>query len=353
VEQHFKLATAELSGAEGGQCDRVSEGLLGQPEPRGSIFGTRTERDKVAASLELPGQSSSTDIVMIELGLRFARLLKRRPVRRGALLREKERYEREVAIFNDYASQFGVPGLNTFFWHHSIDLKDGIVTPGDYDYRHSLHAFQFPDDMRGMKVLDVGSATGFFAFEFERRGADVYSVELPSLLDWDMIASERDQIVRHLMAYHDASSPEEAYRRHLNGPFEFCHQRRNSSVKRVYSTIYDLRSELFDGQKFDVVFLGDILLHLFAPLMALNVIAPLCKHQLIVTSDVMPGIGVPLLKFVAASQDARSWWSFSRVCLEQMLLRVGFRNVVDAGHYSGVMRRQWIRYNRLVIHATR
>ncbi len=269
------------------------------------------------------------------------------------ILREKERYEREVAIFNDYASQFGVPGLNTFFWYHSVDLKDGIVTPGDYDYRHSLHAFQFPDDMRGMKVLDVGSATGFFAFEFERRGADVYSVELPSLLDWDMIASERDQIVRHLMAYHDASSPEEAYRRHLNGPFEFCHQRRNSSVKRVCSTIYNLRSELFDGQKFDVVFLGDILLHLFAPLMALNVIAPLCKHQLIVTSDVMPGIEAPLLQFVAASQDARSWWSFNRVCLEQMLLRVGFRNVVDAGHYSGVMRRQWIRYNRLVMHATR
>jgi hypothetical protein len=84
------------------------------------------------------------------------------------ILREKERYERQVAIFNDYASQFDVPGLNKFFWYHSVDLEDGIVTPGDYDYRYSLDAFQFPDDMRGMKVLDVGSATGFFAFEFER-----------------------------------------------------------------------------------------------------------------------------------------------------------------------------------------
>lgn len=269
------------------------------------------------------------------------------------ILREKERYERQVAIFNDYASQFDVPGLNKFFWYHSVDLEDGIVTPGDYDYRYSLDAFQFPDDMRGMKVLDVGSATGFFAFEFERRGADVYSVELPSLLNWAMIAGERDQIVRQLMAFHAASSPEEAYRRHLDGPFEFCHQRRNSSVKRFYSTIYDLRPEIFDGQKFDIVFLGDILLHLFAPLTALNVVAPLCKHQLIVASDVIPGLEVPLLQFVAAGRDARTWWSFNRASLEQMLLRVGFRNVVDAGRYSGVMRRQWARYSRLVMHATR
>ena len=35
--------------------------------------------------------------------------------------------------------------------------------------------FHFPDRMRGMTVLDAGSATGFFAFEFERRGARVVS----------------------------------------------------------------------------------------------------------------------------------------------------------------------------------
>ena len=31
----------ELSSAEGGEGDRVSEGLMGEPEPRGSIFGFR------------------------------------------------------------------------------------------------------------------------------------------------------------------------------------------------------------------------------------------------------------------------------------------------------------------------
>jgi len=41
--------------------------------------------------------------------------------------------------------------------------------------------FPFARGMRGMRVLDVGSATGLLAFEFEKRGASVVSVELPSL----------------------------------------------------------------------------------------------------------------------------------------------------------------------------
>jgi SAM-dependent methyltransferase len=307
----------------------------------------------------------------IELGSRFARALKRRLARnrtQGALqvkpeqgkdlqddmLMEKERYEREVTIFNKYISQFDVPGLNKFFWYHVVDLGNGIVTPGDYNYRCSIDAFGFPNDMRGMRVLDIGSATGFFAFEFERRGADVYSVELPSLLDWDMITSERDKTVMSLMEWHDASSPEDAYWRHLNGPFEFCHQRRNSSVKRVFSTIYDLRADVFDGQKFDLIYLGDILVHLFAPLKALDVVASLCRHKIIVANDVMhlPGIETPVLSFVGLNQnDTRVWWSFNRPSLEQMLLRVGFRNVVDVGRYSGVHRRVWSGYDRLVMHA--
>jgi tRNA (mo5U34)-methyltransferase len=69
-------------------------------------------------------------------------------------------------------------------------LGDGLVTPGDFDYRPSLPLFQFPEDMRGMTVLDVGSATGFFAFEFEKRGASVILVELPSIADWDMPGGE-------------------------------------------------------------------------------------------------------------------------------------------------------------------
>jgi 2-polyprenyl-3-methyl-5-hydroxy-6-metoxy-1,4-benzoquinol methylase len=250
------------------------------------------------------------------------------------VLTETDQYDRDVASFNEYISQFDVTGLDKFFWYHVVDLGNGVVTPGDYDYRSSIEAFGFPADMRGMRVLDVGSATGFFAFEFERRGADVYSVELPSLLDWDMIASERDTIVRSLMEYHRVSTPEDVFWCHLNGPFQFCRQRLNSSVKRVFSTVYELRPALFDGHSFDLIFLGDILLHLFSPLQALNAVAPLCRHKLIVASDViqLPRAAAPLLYFIGSQKATRthgghspapasSRWSFGSA--SAMLLMLG------------------------------
>ena len=58
------------------------------------------------------------------------------------------------------------------YWFHQIDLGDGVVTPGWSDpARDKLPYFRLPDDMTGLRVLDVGCAEGYFSFEAERRGA--------------------------------------------------------------------------------------------------------------------------------------------------------------------------------------
>src|SRR6204780_4689052 len=59
------------------------------------------------------------------------------------------------------------------FWWHSIDLGDGLVTPGHKTpdvLARELEALRLPD-VRGRSVLDIGGWDGFFAFEAERRGA--------------------------------------------------------------------------------------------------------------------------------------------------------------------------------------
>jgi tRNA (mo5U34)-methyltransferase len=66
-------------------------------------------------------------------------------------------------------------------WFHSIDVGDGIVTPGVCPAAYLelvLNTLQLADDMRGCRVLDVGAYDGFFAFECERRGADVVAVDM-------------------------------------------------------------------------------------------------------------------------------------------------------------------------------
>ena len=69
------------------------------------------------------------------------------------------------------------------FWYHTIDLGDGLVTPGSFDYRATIEQFGFPADMSGMTALDVGSATGFFAFELERPSAPWLRLNSPHLRD--------------------------------------------------------------------------------------------------------------------------------------------------------------------------
>jgi len=85
-----------------------------------------------------------------------------------------------------------------------------------------------------MHVLDIGSATGFFSFEFEKRGATVTSVELPTIADWDM-PSGKEKTLRELMEVHKAKSVEDLHYLHLDGPFLFCRKMLNSNVNRCYS----------------------------------------------------------------------------------------------------------------------
>jgi SAM-dependent methyltransferase len=264
-------------------------------------------------------------------------------------------YRRQTSAFRSRCRELGHAGLSDYYWYHAVDLGDGLVTPGDFDFRSQVNSFGFPDDLTGKRVLDVGSATGYFAFEFERRGAEVVSVELPALGAWDMLDAEREEVIHEIALAHNASTPEEAYHRHLDGPFQFCHTQLRSKVTRCYSSVYDLTLAKLGGEKFDLVFAGDLLAHLFSPLKALDVLSGLCRGSLMLTIEV-PFTGPadqPLGSFrgLANGTEGRTWWALSRTCAEHMLRRMGFTSVGVAGRYSGIVRQTWVPYWREVIRA--
>ncbi len=82
-------------------------------------------------------------------------------------------FRRRTDAFTAEAARRGLGDVSSYFWYHAVDLGEGLMTPGSFDYRHSVSHFHSPADLGGAIVLDVGSATGCFAFEFERRGAEV------------------------------------------------------------------------------------------------------------------------------------------------------------------------------------
>jgi tRNA (mo5U34)-methyltransferase len=66
-------------------------------------------------------------------------------------------------------------------WFHSIDVGNGLVTPGVCPATYQQFEWdtlQLPADMTGLRVLDIGTYDGYFAFECERRGAEVVAVDI-------------------------------------------------------------------------------------------------------------------------------------------------------------------------------
>jgi tRNA (mo5U34)-methyltransferase len=65
-------------------------------------------------------------------------------------------------------------------WYHRIELMPGLVTPGAHDSNKALSALDrigLPASCTGLRVLDIGCRDGYFAFELERRGANVTAID--------------------------------------------------------------------------------------------------------------------------------------------------------------------------------
>jgi tRNA (mo5U34)-methyltransferase len=271
------------------------------------------------------------------------------------------------------AQALGYGDLADYYWYHTVNLGDGLITPGVYDYRHCVEAFCFPECLEGRRILDIGAATGFFSFEFEKRGATVVSTELPSLLDIDKFPGETtEQTLRKLEVMMPAHSTyshqqcrqlfqmerlEQFYQCFLVAPFEFCRQRLGSRVTRCFSTIYDLSPEVLGVDQFDLVFLGDVLLHTVYPLKALAAAASLCSGTLILAQGLadLPG-NPPAMLYVGGEtpgSDEISWWLPNYACFEMVLRKLGFRQVELKGNHEGIVRPGGGSFPRAIIHANR
>lgn len=67
-------------------------------------------------------------------------------------------------------------------WYHTFEIFPGIWTNGSRGYKVDpkarLNNVGVPKDLTGKVVLDVGTFDGMYAFELERRGADVYAIDI-------------------------------------------------------------------------------------------------------------------------------------------------------------------------------
>jgi tRNA (mo5U34)-methyltransferase len=92
---------------------------------------------------------------------------------RGLVVTEAERQVADLLPIGVAPDLARATAESVPFWFHTFALNraEGIYTPGaarDHRYRVSF----LPADFAGMRVLDVGTFDGFYAFLAEHRGAD-------------------------------------------------------------------------------------------------------------------------------------------------------------------------------------
>ncbi|MCE9616379.1 MAG: DUF1698 domain-containing protein [Lentisphaerae bacterium] len=203
------------------------------------------------------------------------------------------------------------------FWWHRIEVAPGIFTPGHKDTPGELkQRIGLPERLDGMTVLDIGAAEGFYAFECERRGARVTSVDRGSAEDSGL------GLVRRLLG---------------------------SRVEHVACSIYNLDPKVV-GQ-FDLVLCLGVIYHLRYPLLALDVLHGLCKGSMILESQVCDRwfikedqsttaldsmspelVKAPLAQFYPGDElnnDITNWWAPNQVGLIKMLETSGFKSRVQ------------------------
>ena len=221
-------------------------------------------------------------------------------------------------------------------WYHTIDLGREGVTPGIIDMR-SVAPKVLPADLRGRRALDVGTFDGFWAFELERRGADVVAIDVDEAHDAEWPPHRREE----LRARADALGVE------LGLGFRLASEALGSRVRRVVCDVRSLDVDAIGGPV-DVVFCGSVLLHLRDPVGALerirSVLAP--GGRLIQLEPVLVGASLlrrPYARF-QPTETPFNWWVPSLPTLRDWLTVSGF----GASRFRGLHRpparegmRQW------------
>jgi tRNA (mo5U34)-methyltransferase len=222
-------------------------------------------------------------------------------------------------------------------WYHTLDLAPGHVTPGMVDVRKVKDSYGLPERMDGMRVLDVGTWDGFWAFEMERRGADVVALDLDDERDLDWPPRRRPE-----------TYPEEPRGR----GFRLAKELFESKVERVNCSIYNAKSE--ELGTFDLIFCGSVLIHLRDQLLALERIAGLCRGTFITAEEYDPWmnfIPFPGSRYLADRDKAVVYWLPSIRTWRRMLWTAGFDKVEQKSKFQLPSNEGW-KVRHVVHHAS-
>lgn len=251
------------------------------------------------------------------------------------------------------------------FWYHSIDLGDGILTPGaiPLDVLQNELAIMSIGDIRGKTVLDIGSWDGFYSFAAEASGAR--RVLAMDHFVWSLHLDRQQAYWRRCK---DENRTPSDYTRVpgllssgvLPGKagFDAAHQILDSRVEQLVADFMTVEPE--EVGSWDLVFFRGILYHMKDPLRALRRLALVTRELAIIETAAihLPGMEeLPLYEFYGANElnaDVSNWWAPNCTGLVRACQTVGFGSAEVVSKYPpAVEPGNSISRYRLTVHARR
>jgi tRNA (mo5U34)-methyltransferase len=189
-------------------------------------------------------------------------------------------------------------------WFHTIDLGNGILTPGQKHTPAEVVHMRLPD-LTGRTVLDVGAYDGFYSFEAERRGAkDVLATDSWA---WNWPGSDA--------------------RRN----FDLVHELLGSAVRVQDVAVEKLAPEVVGGT-FDIVLFLGVLYHAPDPLGYLKRVRSVTGEMAIIETMVdLLDVRIPAAAYypgASLNNDGSNHFGPNPPAVEGMLADAGFGRVV-------------------------
>jgi tRNA (mo5U34)-methyltransferase len=196
-------------------------------------------------------------------------------------------------------------------WWHTIDLGNGIVTPGlEGVTADKLRWIGLPDDLSGKTVLDVGAWDGYFSFECERRGAR--RVLATDSLMWRLESG--------------------------NAGFLTAREALGSAVEDQEIDVLELAPEHLGGT-FDVVLFLGVLYHMRDPMLALERAFSVTGERIVLETHVdlldVPRAAMAFYPFDELAGDFSNWVGPNLLAVDGMLRATGFSEVLAYKPPSG------------------
>lgn len=202
-------------------------------------------------------------------------------------------------------------------WYHTLRLDDTLTTPGIFALDEFVPFFLLPDSLRGLRCLEVGAGNGYWSFQMERRGAEsITATDIGDYHDTDFST----------IAGQPHPCPNRAEPGLYGEPYRVAATLFGSKVDYRIGSVYELSPESLGT--FDFVFCSSVLMHLFAPLVALRRIAAMCRNTCVITTqtDILldgdslarfRGHEIPYVHFVPSPS-----------CLEDMMRSCGYEKIL-------------------------